>query len=168
MAKPYQHATKICTILTFLAILGILWGIVAQNPLITMLFLFPTIIYEVYRTEGESTKLASWGLLIAFIAEAVFIITHFNFNLAEFLQTEQEIIANYTVPLGDIKVVFPIIISILAIILFKRTRGRYTKWLAIIIFISSFAIVYSLDPTIFTKLLRLGAQEGLNQIRYSL
>ena len=168
MAKPYQHATKICTGLTFLAILGILWGIVAQNPLIIMLFLFPTILYEVYRTEGESTKLASWGLLITFIAEAVFIITKFNFNLAEFLQTEQEIIANYTVPLGDIKVVFPIIISILAVILFKRTRGRYTKWLAIIIFISSFAIVYSLDPTIFTKLLRLGAQEGLNQIRYSL
>ena len=167
MVKPYQHATKICTGLTFLAILGILWGLNSQNPLIIMLFLSPTILYEVYRTEGESTKLASWGLLIAFIAEIVFISTGLSFNLAEFLQTDQKMIAGFVVPLGDIKVVFPIIIGIISAILFKRTRGRYTKWLAVIIFVSVFAIIYSIDPDIFTKLLRLVTQEGLKQVRYS-
>ena len=168
MAKPYQHATKICTGLTLLAVMGIFWGISTQNPLTIMLFLFPTILYEVYRTEGESTKLASWGLLIAFIAEIIFIIYGLSFNLAEFLQTNQKMIGGYNVPLGDIKVVFPIIIAILSAILFKRTRGRYTKWLAVIIFISAFAIVHSLNPTIFTKLIRLGVQEGLDQISHSL
>ena len=167
MVKPYQHATKICAGLTFLAILGILWGLGAQNPLIIMLFLLPTVLYEVYRTEGESTKLASWILLFAFIAEGIFIITGLSFNLAKFLQTDQKMIAGFIVPLGDIKVVFPIVIGILSAILFKRTRGRYTKWLAVIIFISVFAIIYSIDPDIFTKLLRLGVQEGLNKVRYS-
>ncbi len=165
MAKPYQNATAICLGLTFLAIVGVLWGLNALNPLIIMLFILPSVLYEVYRTEGKSTKLASWGLLIVFIAEILFIITGFSFNLAKFLQTGQERIAGYTIPLGDIKVVSPIIIAILAVILFKRTRGRYTKWLAVIIFAGAFAIVYSLDPTIFTSLLRFGVQEGLDQIR---
>lgn len=165
MAKPYQNATAICLGLTLLAIVGVLWGLNALNPLIIMLFILPSVLYEVYRTEGKSTKLASWGLLIVFIAEILFIITGFSFNLAEFLQTGQERIAGYAIPLGDIKVVFPIIIAILSVILFKRTRGRYTKWLAVIIFAGAFAIVYSLDPTIFTSLLRFGVQEGLDQIR---
>lgn len=165
MAKAYKYATPTCIILSVLALLGIIIGIVKLNPLIIIVFLLPTVIYEVYRTEGKSTKWASWGLLIVFIAEFIFIVANINFDLAEFLGKTEEIVAGYDVPLGDIKIVAPAIMAVLAMILFVRTRGRYTKWLAVIIFITVFAIVYALDPAIFSRLLRLGIEEGLRQIR---
>ena len=165
MAKPYQHATSICIVLSILAFLGIVIGVLRANPLITIIFLFPTVIYEVYRTEGKSTKWASWGLLIVFVAEFFLIIANINFDLAEFLGTSKETVGGFAIPLGDIKVVGPAIMSILSIILFTRTRGRYTKWLAIIIFVTSFVVVYILDPTIFKELIRFGVKEGFKQIQ---
>jgi len=166
MAKPYQYATPICLVLTLLAGLGIVLGLNTFNPLTIVLFLLPTVLYEVYRTEGASTKFASWGLLIVFVLEILFIVGHVNFDLASFLGTSQRYVAGHVVPLGDIKVVGPTIMAILSIVLFKRTRGRYTRWLAVIIFVSSFAIVYALDPTIFARLLKLGVKEGLDKIQY--
>jgi len=166
MAKPYQHATKICSILTFLAAAGILWGLNVQNPLITMIFLLPTVIYEVYRTEGASTKSAAWGLLAVYILEIVFILGNISFDLAGFLETEQQYVGGHAVPLGDIKIVAPTAMAALSAVLFTRTRGRYTKWLAVIIFISSFAIVYALDPTVFDRLVKIGVKEGLRKIQY--
>jgi len=166
MAKPYQYATRICLGLTLLAIIGIFWGLNTLNPLITMIFLLPTVLYEVYRTEGVSTKAASWGLLIVFILEILFIIGSVSFDLASFLGAEQRYIAGHAIPLGDIKVVAPTVMAVLSAVLFARTRGKYTKWLAVIIFVSSFAIVYALNPNIFAKLLKLGVKEGLDKIQY--
>jgi hypothetical protein len=165
MPKSYKYATPICLVLSILTLIGIIIGIVKSSPLIIIIFLLPTVIYEVYRTEGKSTKRASWLLLIVFVAEIILIAAKINFNLARFLSMTEERIGGYVVPLGDIKVVAPTIMAVLAIILFVRTRGRYTKWLAAIIFITSFAIVYALDPAIFSELLRQGIEEGLNQIR---
>ena len=164
MAKPYQYATPICLGLTLLAAVGILWGLNTSNPLTIMLFLLPAVLYEVYRTEGASTKSASWGLLIVFILEILFIVGNVSFDLASFLGTEQRYLAGHVIPLGDIKVVSPTIMAVLSFVLFTRTRGRYTKWLAVIILASSFAIVYTLDPTIFTRLLKFGIKEGLDRI----
>jgi len=164
MAKAYKHASLICFVLSGLALLGIIIGIIKSNPLITILFLLPTVIYEVYRTEGKSTKWASWALLIVFIAEVIFVSFNISFDLAAFLGTAQESVAGYTIPLGDIKVVGPGIMAVLALILFVRTRGRYTKWLAIIIFVTALAVVYALDPSIFSQLLRFGIREGLDML----
>ena len=166
MAKPTKHATLICVILSIIAAIGIIIGITKLIPLIIILFLLPAVIYEVYRTEGESTKWASWVLLIVLILEILFIVAKIDFNLAEFLGESERMVAGYSVPLGDVKVVGPAIMIILSIILFVRTRGRYTKWLAVIIFITSFAIVYTISPTIFKELLRLGAKEALDEVRY--
>lgn len=166
MAKPYKHATSICIVLSLLALLGIVLGVVKSNPLITIVFLLPTVIYEVYRTQGESTKWASWGLLFVFLAEIVLIVSNISFDLAEYLGVTEKYIGGYRVPLGDVKAVGPAIMAVLAIVLFVRTRGRYTKWLAVIIFITSFAILYALDPTIFARLLRIGIKEGLDRIQF--
>jgi len=122
------------------------------------------VIYEVYRTQGKSTKWASLVLLIVFIAEIIFIVANISFDLVEFLGVTEKRVGGYNVPLGDIKAVGPAIMAILSIVLFVRTRGRYTKWLAVIIFITSFAILYALDPTIFSRLLRIGIDEGLKRI----
>ncbi len=164
MAKPFKNAGKICTVLTIIALLGALIGIKTQLPLITIIALLPTVAYEVYRTEGKSTKWASRGLLAAFIAEAIFIYKNISFDLAQYLDRSNELIKGYKIPLGDIKVVAPAIMAILAILLFKRTRGKYTKWLSVVIIIGAFAIVYSLDSEIFNAYLKIGVNEAIDQL----
>lgn len=164
MAKPTKHATLICVICSILALLGIILGMVFSRALIAILFLLPAVIYEVYRTEGKSTKLASWGLLIVFLATLILVIFNISFDLGEWLGVSEKYVAGYDIPLGDIKIFGPTLMAILSVILFIRTYGRYTKWLAVIIFITSFAIVYILNPDIFGQLLRFGVEEGLEQI----
>ncbi|MBN2096220.1 hypothetical protein JW752_02355 [Candidatus Peregrinibacteria bacterium] len=164
MAKPFKNAGTICIVLSIIALIGILAGINYQMPLLTMFGLLPTVIYEVYRTEGESTKWASRGLLAVYVLEIIFIFKNISFNVADFLEKSEEYVKGYQVPLGDIKVVAPALMAILAIVLFTKTRGRYTKWLSVIIIITSFAIVYSLDPEIFKTFLKLGVNEAIDQL----
>ena len=164
MAKPYKHAALICIVVTILAAIGIIIGLLTLRPIITIIFLMPTVIYEVYRTEGKSTKWAAWVLLAVFIVEIILVATNISFNLTTFFGVTEKWVAGHRVPLGDIKVVGPTIMAVLSIILFIRTRGRYTRWLAVIIFITCFAIVYTLDPTVFSRLVRIGVQEGLEKI----
>lgn len=165
MAKAYKHAGLICTILTLLAAAGIITGMITKQAIYAVALLVPTILYEVYRTEGESTKWASRVLLIVFIVEIFLIAANISFDLSSYLGVSEEWVAGYRVPLGDVKIVGPAVMAILSIILFVRTRGRYTKWLAVVIFFASFAIVYVLNPAIFHRLIRIGIEEGLNQIR---
>ena len=165
MAKPTKYAAVICVILTLLAIFGIAMSFYKSNPLILLLFLLPAIIYEVYRTEGESTKVSSWVLLIIFVLEILLVAFNISFDLASFLGKTQTVVVGYDVPLGDIKIVGPTIVAILSVILFTKTRGMYTKWLAVIIFLGSFSLIYQLNPTIFQTLLKFGIEQGLEQIR---
>jgi hypothetical protein len=164
MAKPTKYATLICTIVSILALIGIIIGIWLSKPLIIVIFLIPAAAYEVYRTEGPSTMWASWLLLIILILEIIFIAANISFDLASFFGESEKVVAGYAVPLGDIKVVGPAIIAILSIILFIRTRGRYTKWLAAVIFITCFAIVYVLNPEIFRNLIGLAVDKGIENI----
>ena len=71
MAKPTRYAPLICTICMILAIIGIVIGLITLKPIIPIIFLLPTTIYEVYRTEGESTRASSIILLLVLIAEIV-------------------------------------------------------------------------------------------------
>lgn len=164
MAKPTKYATLICTIVSVLALAGIVTGILMSKPLLIVIFLIPTAAYEVYRTEGPSTVWASWVLLIVLILEIVLIVANINFDLASFFGESEKVVAGYTVPLGDIKIAGPIVMAILSIILFVRTRGRYTKWLAAVIFVTCFAIVYAINPEIFKNLLGLAVDRGIESI----
>jgi hypothetical protein len=164
MAKPTKYATLICVIMTVVALIGILLGILFSKPVIIVACLLPTAAYEAYRTEGESTRWASWVLLIVIILEIILIAANINFDLGKFLGQPTKEIAGYTVPLGDIKIFGPVIMGILSVILFIRTRGKYTKWLAAVIFITCFAIVYALDPDILKQLFKIGVEEGLKNI----
>ena len=164
MAKPTKHATLICAIMTVVAIIGILLGIVFSKPIIIVACLLPTVIYEAYRTEGESTRWASWVLLLVIILEIILIAANINFDLGKFFGESTKEIAGYTVPLGDIKIFGPVIMGILSIILFIRTRGKYTKWLAAVIFVTCFAIVYALNPDILKQLFKIGVEEGLKNL----
>jgi branched-subunit amino acid ABC-type transport system permease component len=126
--------------------------------------LLPATIYEVYRTEGKSTKLASWGMLAVLIGELLLIIFNIDINIAEFLQQSQGSVGGYTIPFGNIQVLAPTLLGVLSVILMTKTWGKYTTWLAIINLVGAFAIVYILDPTIFTELIRTAVKEGMQEI----
>lgn len=159
MPKPTKYATLICTIASIIAVIGIIIGIIFKYPLVIVLLLLPAAIYEAYRTEGPSTKWASWFMIIILIALAVLIIFNINYDMASFFGREYQYVSGYTVPLGDIKVVAPVLLAITSIILFVRTYGVYTKWLAVVIFISAFAIIYALDASIFKQVVQLVSGE---------
>ncbi len=166
MAKPYQNATTICIVVSILAVLGIILGIATSNPLFPVLFLLPAVGYEVYRTEGKSTKLASIVMLVALAAEVVFILFGVHFNVAEYLGYSGQYITGYYVPFGDIQILAPSLMAVSAVVLLTNTRGRYTKWLAIVIFATAFGIVYTVDPTAFQQLLKVGVKEGMRKMRF--
>jgi hypothetical protein len=165
MAKPTKYAPHICTAVTIVALIGIILGLVFSLPTLIVFLLFPAAIYEAYRTEGKSTKAASIFLVGILFIQLILLLFGINWNVAEFLGSTEQYIGGYLVPLGEITVVGPTVIAILSIILFVKTRGIYTRWLAVTIFVTSFAIVYAIDPDIFQSLLRLAIDEGLKKVR---
>lgn len=164
MAKPTKYAPHLCTLFMVIAILGIILGFVFKQPLIPIILLLPTAICEAYRTEVKSTKRASYILVAVLIAEILLVLFDVEIFVAEFLGSEGEYIGGFWVPLGDLRIVGQTIITVLAVILYTRTRGIYTRWLAAIIFFTSFAIVYLIDPAVFQNLLQFGVQEGLQRL----
>lgn len=150
--------------MTALAIIGAGIGFLIASPLPLLILLLPTVIYEVYRTQGESTKWASRLLLVIVAAEIILVIADVEFDLAAYLGEETKYVGGYDVPLGDLRVVAPAAVAVLAIILLLRTRGAYTKWLAVVIFLAAFAIVYSLDAGYFGRLVRVGVEEAAYEI----
>jgi len=166
MPKPTQYATPICAILSIIAVVGIIMGFYLKNPLIPTILVLPAVAYEVYWTEGESTRWASIGILLLIIAELIMIFAKVNFDLAGYLGQGEKYVGGYLVPLGDIKVITPVIVAVLSIVLFFRTYGKYTKWLAVVIFVSCFAIIYIVNPSFFSQLIKVVVDEGLYRIRY--
>ncbi|MCK9368836.1 hypothetical protein M0R04_02550 [Candidatus Dojkabacteria bacterium] len=166
MAKPTEHAPLICTILTILAIVGAFISLATKSPIAVILFLLPTVGYEIYRTEGASTKISSIAIGVILVLEIVLIVFHIDFDLAKYLGQESSYIAGYDVPLGSLKIIGPAVIAVLSVILFLRTYGVFTKWLSVIIFIAAFVIVYSLDPVAFQGFLKLGIQKVVDSLRY--
>ncbi len=164
MAKPTKYAPHICTAVTVLALIGIILGFIYSSAVITVIFLLPAAIYEAYRTEGRSTKAASLLLVVVLFLEIFLIFFEIDFNLAEYLGGTQQRIGGYLMPLGDIKVVGPSLVGVLSIILYARTRGIYTRWLAVTILATALAIIYLLDQEIFQQMLQMAVNEGLRRI----
>ena len=155
MAKPTKHASKICLAFSAIAAVGILIGLLVGSPMIIVVALIPSVAYEVYRTEGPSTRWASWALAIVLVLQALFMVFDVSLDVASLLGYASRDVAGYEVPLGDIKVVGPAVMAVLALILMSRTRGRYTKWLAVNIIVTSFSLIYVLDHTVFVRWIQL-------------
>jgi hypothetical protein len=158
MARSTRYATLICLIMTLVAALGIVVGVLTRNAVYTIFALLPAVGYEAYRTEGVSTRFASWAILLVFIAELILILFKIDIDLAKFLGSERYV-RGYYVPIGDIKVVGSALMVVLSVILFTRTRGVYTRWLAVIIALTSLAIIYILAPNLFGDILRRGVDQ---------
>ncbi|MCD4811660.1 hypothetical protein K8R14_03590 [bacterium] len=164
MAKPTKYAPHICTVVTILAVIGIVIGLLTHETLVIVILLLPAAIYEVYRTEGKSTKASSYLLLGVLIAEILLLLFKIDINLADYFGVDSKDIGGYVVPLGDIKIVGSSLMAILSVILFLKTHGKYTKWLAVTIFITSFGIIYSIDPDVFRELFKYAVEQGVDKI----
>jgi hypothetical protein len=164
MAKPTKHAPIICTIVTILAVIGIVISFVVGSAIPAIVFLLPTAVYEMYRTEGASTKASSIIILIVLFLELVLLIFNIDFDIAEFLGQESRYIAGYQIPLGSLTAVGPTLIAVLSIVLFVRTRGKFTRWLAVNIFVTCFVILYLLDPETMGELTKIAVDAVLGRI----
>lgn len=160
MARPTKYATQICLALTVVTAIGLGLSLLTRNPLWAVVLLIPTTIYEVYRTEGESTIWASWAMLVLLVATFVFVVFGIDFDLAAFLGEGERYVAGHSVALGDVKVVAPSLMGVAAVILLTRTRGKYTRWLGAVIFVGALGIVYTIKPDAIADLVRIAA-DGL-------
>lgn len=151
MAKEYRHAPMICGVITLIAALGIVIGIWKNLPIIVALSIIPAIIYEIYRTEGIFTKLASWLALIVTVAALYVIHKNVTVDIIPFITKYISLpVATKLVPAG---LIAPVVLVIIAVYLFRRTAGIYTRWLAVVILVASVALFYCIDPQLIKNLL---------------
>lgn len=145
MAKPTTYATQICIAVTMLAAIGIGLGLLTGHVLYPVILLLPAAGYAVYRTEGASTMWASWAMAILLLSMIVLVVFDISYDIRR-LFGESATVGGRRVPLGDIKTVWPAMMAACAIILYTRTRGRYTKWLAAVVAVGAAFIVYTVSP----------------------
>lgn len=150
----FTTPATICILCSLFALAFILLSFGFNNPYLILIGYFPAVVYEAIRTAGPYTKLASVGMLLLIILEALALAGIINFNLATFLDQETAYVKGYWIPLGDVAFVFPLITVVLAILLFQRTAGRYTKWLSIIILVSSAALLLQVDKGALMEAIR--------------
>ncbi len=148
MARPTKHAPAITIATGIVAALGAGAGLITHEPLWALGGLLPATVYEVYRTEGESTRWASWVLLGVLLLEGALLWFGIDADLGQFLGRDSQVVAGYEVPLGQVTVVGPVVMAIVCLILIARTRGRFTRWLAGIILVGAAAALYIIDPAI--------------------
>jgi hypothetical protein len=147
-----DHPVRNCMIAMVIAAGCTVAGVYMKNPLYIALGLLPAAAFQAYRTWGPLTRFASFLFLVMLIAEAVLIVMGINFDLGKFAVTTSRHAAAYNLPLGDIKVVMPLVMALLSLILVIRTAGPYTKWLSLIIITGSIFLVYILCPHQFPSL----------------
>ena len=113
-----KHLTpnKICTIMSIVAVIGLIISLSIGSGIPAMLFLLPSAIYQVIRTAGVSTKSASVVLLVSLAIELFLIIFNIQFDLGQYLGQDTLLIGNSSVPMGDARIVLPFIMVIAAII----------------------------------------------------
>lgn len=155
-ARPWKYAGLISVFVILIAAAGLIIGYLRGQIVWGIILMLPLVGYEVYRTAGETTRWASWAMLVLLIGSIVLIWFDINLDLSKILGTDSTIVAGQTVPLGDVKVVMPTLLGVCALILLIRTRGRYTRFLAGAIFIAAVVIVYQIDPIAVRSLIRQG------------
>lgn len=146
MARPTKYATPICVGLSIVALVGIVVGLVADSVMVPIVLLVPTVVYEAYRTEGRTTRWASWTMLVLLVGLIATRMLDVEFDLRELVGADVVRAGDREIPLGDLTVVLPAAMGALAIVLWTRTRGVYTRWLAAIVVVTSAAIVHLAAP----------------------
>jgi len=164
--RAYSPFTT-CLVITFIAVFGAIVSGVTRNPVWILIFLLPGAIYEAVRTKpGATTKVSSIILLVVIVLEIAMILLNINFNLANFFGESEKYVAGYLLPLGDIKIFGPILITVLSLILLIRTYGPYTRWLSVVLALGGLVAVYIINPAFFQVILKLILERVFDQVGY--
>ncbi|GEM_PF-6445831 len=131
-----------CLFLTIFFIISCFLSFVTKNSIYLMIGLLPVSLYEIYRTYGIFTKLASILLLFILILEIYIISANVNIDLLKLFFKKEIFLAGINIKFGELRYIFSEIIILLALILLVRTIGIYTKWLSIILIIGCLMIIY--------------------------
>jgi hypothetical protein len=118
--------------LSIVAIIGIVASLLLKTPIPAIVLLLSTVFYEIYCTEGASTKISSVIFCIILFLELVLIIGKIDLDLSKLLGEDTKYIVGYEVPLGLLTIVGPTAIAVLAVIpvgqnvwgLHKMARSR--------------------------------------------
>ncbi len=143
--KDTKTAVIICYVISAITILTIIIGLITRNPYWVIAGIIPAAFYEAWRTEGFYTKTASAAIAILVILEILALMGKIQFNISQLFDNSYAYIAGQVIPLGDIRYVFPIIAVILSIMLVRRTYGKYTKWLSILLIASSIILLFMVN-----------------------
>ncbi len=160
MAQSTKYATLICVIMTILLVVLSFIAYKINKPLLIPLIMIPIAAYEVYRTEGVSTKWASWGVLAGIIIEAILVVGGIKINISKIISLVYPLDANI-----DLSAAIPVLIALCAIMLVKKTAGIYTKWLAVLIIAGAAVLFYLIDPSMFGSILSSGVKEGIDKLK---
>jgi len=93
-------------------VVGAVWGWVVKSLLAIAIFLLLVVTYGIYYTRGQSTALSSWILAIVLILEIIFILFDISWELGRYLNLEYSYIGGQYIPLGDIKILAPILLLV--------------------------------------------------------
>jgi len=131
-----------CTVITIFAIATLVLGLILKNPYWVIAGIVPAAIYEAWRTEGFFTKLQSVGILVLVVLEILAIMKVIRLNLGQGFEDQEIWVGGFTVLLGDIRFLIPIVMVILSLGLLWRTYGMYTKWLSVVLTANSVVLLY--------------------------
>jgi len=165
MAKETGNAAIICLILTIITIIGIIAGLKFNKPLIISAILILPAVYEVYRTEGFFTKIFSLAILGIIFAEVALIAGKINTKLIDFVKSAGADTAGLKMPAVDLKTAGAVAGALLSIFLLKRTGGKYTIWLAAILFAGMLSLAYVMNTELFNQILNGNFMHLIKNIR---
>ena len=153
MPRASKHAGLICLILTLVVVAGAVCGYFLERPVILAFALLPAAFYELYRTEGRSTRICSVLLAVLLIAEIVVVLGSISFDLPAYLRDAG---VSTSLPQGllTLRNALAALAALVCIPLFANSRGVYTRWLAVDGFVGSVALLYLLAPEEIAALLR--------------
>jgi len=132
----------ICTVITILVLIGLVVSIIFKNPYYIITGMFLAAIYELWRTEGYYTKMESLGILVLLVLEILALRGIIKIDLAKEFNAKEIYLSYRSFPLGDIRIILPIGMVLVSLGLLWRTYGVYTKWLSILLVISSLVLLY--------------------------
>ncbi len=154
MAKSTKNAVLICSILTLIAVAASILGITKSIPLAIVIGMIPVAAYEVYRTEGITTKISSVGIFLILVVEIIIIARGMKLDSIEVLSSLKK-----SFPFIELSMIAPVVTAFLSFTLFRRTYGIYTRWLAVVILATSLALLYSVNPSLVEKVKKSDVQE---------
>lgn len=154
MAKSTKNAVLICSILTVVAAAASFFGIIKSFPLAIVIGMVPVAAYEVYRTEGITTKISSVGIFLILLLEIVVVARGMKLESIEALSSLKK-----TIPSIELSMIAPVLTAVLSFTLFRRTYGIYTRWLAIVILATSLLLLYSVNPSLVEKVKKSDVKE---------